>query len=124
MTNDGNVTYTNVVVEDKDTGLSETIATLAVGATETFTTSHAVTEADILAGSYTNTVTAKGDPINGKTPEGEDSATTGNASDPDGPNPPIEELDVTLTVNKKITNITVTDILTGNVWRPVNTRTP
>ena len=104
VTNDGNVTYTNVKVNDESTGFSTKIDSLAPGATETFTTSHVVNEDDILAGSYTNTVTAKADPVNGETPEGEDTVTTGDKDDPDGPNPPIEDLDTTLTVNKKITS--------------------
>ena len=76
--NDGNVTYYNVKVDDELTGLYEVIAELSVGKETTFTTQYTVTEADILAGSVTNKVTAKGDPINDpkdpksqKTPEGE-----------------------------------------------------
>ena len=61
--NAGNVPYTNVKVEDPLTGLTETIETLAVGETETFTTEYVVTEADVLKGSVLNTATAKGDKI-------------------------------------------------------------
>ena len=111
VTNEGNVAYSNVVVKDELTGLEQTIETLAVGATETITTEkHVVTEADILAGEVVNTVTAEGDPIKDpktgeeKTPKGEDTVKTGDADDPDGPTPPIEDLDVTLTVNKTISN--------------------
>ena len=106
--NEGNATYSNVQVVDKATGLSETIETLAVGESKEFTTSHVVTEDDILAGSFTNTATAEGDPINGKTPQGEDTVTTGDEGDPDDPDdpptPPIEELDTTLSVKKAVTN--------------------
>ena len=154
VTNDGNATYYNVKVEDKDTGFTTTIDSLAVGATETFTTSHVVNEEDILAGSYTNTVTAKGDPIddpkdpeNPKTPEGEDSTTTGDEDDPDGPTPPIVDPNPHMTINKvttstaaaadgkyalgetityeitatndgnlTLTNVVVTDELTGDEW--------
>ena len=61
--NAGNVPYTNVKVEDPLTGLKETIKTLPVGETETFTTEYVVTEADVLKGSVLNTATAKGDEI-------------------------------------------------------------
>ena len=61
--NAGNVPYTNVKVEDPLTGLTETIKTLPVGKTETFTTEYVVTEADVLEGHVLNTATAKGDKI-------------------------------------------------------------
>ena len=61
--NAGNVPYTNVKVEDPLTGLTETIETLAVGETRTFTTEYVVTEADVLKGSVLNTATATGDKI-------------------------------------------------------------
>ena len=61
--NAGNVPYTNVKVEDPLTGLTETIETLPVGETRTFTTEYVVTEADVLEGHVLNTVTAKGDKI-------------------------------------------------------------
>ena len=61
--NAGNVPYTNVKVEDPLTGLTETIETLAVGETRTFTTEYVVTEADVLEGHVLNTATAKGDEI-------------------------------------------------------------
>ena len=61
--NAGNVPYTNVKVEDPLTGLKETIKTLPVGETETFTTEYVVTEADVLEGHVLNTATATGDKI-------------------------------------------------------------
>ena len=61
--NAGNVPYTNVKVEDPLTGLTETIETLPVGETQTFTTEYVVTEADVLKGSVLNTATATGDEI-------------------------------------------------------------
>ena len=61
--NAGNVPYTNVKVEDPLTGLTETIETLAVGETKTFTTEYVVTEADVLEGHVLNTATATGDEI-------------------------------------------------------------
>ena len=61
--NAGNVPYTNMKVEDPLTGLTETIETLAVGETKTFTTEYVVTEADVLEGHVLNTATATGDKI-------------------------------------------------------------
>ena len=61
--NAGNVPYTNVKVEDPLTGLTETIETLPVGETRTFTTEYVVTEADVLEGHVLNTATATGDKI-------------------------------------------------------------
>ena len=61
--NAGNVPYTNVKVEDPLTGLTETIETLPVGETQTFTTEYVVTEADVLKGFVLNTATATGDEI-------------------------------------------------------------
>ena len=61
--NAGNVPYTNVKVEDPLTGLTETIETLPVGETRTFTTEYVVTEADVLKGHVLNTATATGDEI-------------------------------------------------------------
>ncbi|MDI9520789.1 MAG: InlB B-repeat-containing protein, partial [Bacillota bacterium] len=63
VTNTGNVQLTNVVVTDTKTGLSETVAVLAAGETKTFTTAHTVTQADLDAGSYVNTASAKSDEI-------------------------------------------------------------
>ena len=68
--NAGNVPYTNVKVEDPLTGLTETIETLPVGETRTFTTEYVVTEADVLKGSVLNTATATGDKI--KDPKGDE----------------------------------------------------
>ncbi|MDO5334672.1 MAG: hypothetical protein Q4F23_01145, partial [Coriobacteriia bacterium] len=63
ITNKGNVSYSNVKVEDAQTGLSETLDALAVGESHEFTTTHVITEGDIAAGSYTNVVTAEADAI-------------------------------------------------------------
>ncbi|MCS5491195.1 DUF7507 domain-containing protein, partial [Algoriphagus limi] len=56
--NTGNVTLTNVSVTDPLTGLDETIASLAPGVTETYTTTYTITQADLDAGSVENTATA------------------------------------------------------------------
>ena len=58
ITNDGTVTLVDVVVTDELTGDTWTINSLAVGASETFTATYTVTEADTYAGSVVNVVTA------------------------------------------------------------------
>ncbi len=78
VTNNGNVPYYNVRVDDDMTGLHEVIGTLPVGETRTFYTAYTVTEQDLLNGQVENLVTAEGrkveDPKDGtlKTPKGED----------------------------------------------------
>ena len=78
VTNNGNVPYYNVRVDDDMTGLHEVIDTLPVGKTRTFHTAYTVTEQDLLNGQVENLVTAEGrkveDPKDGtlKTPKGED----------------------------------------------------
>ena len=101
VTNKGNVSYTNVKVDDELTGLHETIAKLGVGENKKFTTEWTVTEDDILNGKVLNVATAKGDkvpdpkdPENPKTPEGE-----GKKEDD------TEEKQSSFTVEKTLTNL-------------------
>ncbi len=98
VTNNGNVTIKDIVVEDTLTGLKETIDELKpIGdgvSTEginyvTFTTTHVITQEDILAGTYVNVATAKGTDPSGKPVEGEGEETI-----------TPEDLDTTLTVVK------------------------
>jgi gliding motility-associated-like protein/uncharacterized repeat protein (TIGR01451 family) len=58
--NTGNVTLTNVTVSDPLTGLDETIASLAAGASQTFNESYTITQADLNNGSLSNTASASG----------------------------------------------------------------
>ena len=101
VTNNGNVPYENVKVADGQTGLNETIDMLAVGETRTFTTTHVVDEADIIAGSYTNVATATADPIHDPktgadvTPQGSDDETIGANTDR-----PIEPSNPALRITK------------------------
>lgn len=63
VTNTGNVTMTNVQVIDTLTGLgtiSPASVTLAPGASQTFTASKTVTQADVNAGGVNNSATARG----------------------------------------------------------------
>ena len=147
VTNNGNVPYENVKVADGQTGLNETIDMLAVGETRTFTTTHVVDEADIIAGSYTNVATATADPIHDPktgadvTPQGSDDETIGaNTDRPIEPSNPalritktsdvaagtlLKEGDaVTYTVtventgNLTLTNVKATDNLAGATLAP------
>src|SRR5690606_25124070 len=64
--NTGNVSLTGIEVADPATGLEETIATLLPGGSTSFTTTHTVTDADILGGSFVNIATASGDDPGGE----------------------------------------------------------
>ena len=68
VTNDGNVTISNITVTDALTGDSWPVGSLTVGASRTFETSYTVTEADVVAGSVTNTATATGEDPDGEVP--------------------------------------------------------
>ncbi len=86
ITNTGNITYTNVAVNDAQTGLSETIAKLAPNESVKLNTSHVITESDIVNGKYDNTATAQADSIKNAsgetvgTPKGEDIETIGTGT--------------------------------------------
>ena len=122
VTNTGNVPLYNVQVTDPLTGMTQSIDTLAVGASETYTTRYTVTEADILAGSITNVVNAEAEDVIGpddKVHEPKDSATvTDDAEDLN------VALDVTKTVDKA--HVSLGDVITytivvkhqGNVTYP------
>ncbi|GGF30705.1 DUF7507 domain-containing protein [Echinicola rosea] len=129
VTNTGNVTVTDVVVTDPLTGMNETIPTLAPGETMTFTEEYTVTEADVTNGFITNTATAEG-----QDPDGDDviddNSHTIHPSGEDRPELTITKeleeygysddgqiLHYTITVtnsgNVPLSDITVTDPLTG-----------
>ena len=59
VTNTGNVTLTNILVTDPLTGFSQTIASLAPGASRTLNTSHRITQNDLNSGHFDNTATCK-----------------------------------------------------------------
>ena len=98
--NKGNVTYHNVIVEDPLTGAKWTIEQMAVGQKKTYTTSHTVTENDILGGYIVNTVTAKADSIPNPKQEGDMLTPEGSASVSD----PAEDITATLALEKNSTN--------------------
>ncbi|MFD2037347.1 Ig-like domain-containing protein, partial [Belliella marina] len=72
VTNTGNVTLENIEVEDALTGLNETIANLAPAGTETFPTTHTITQSDLDNGSVLNVATANGEDPNGNNVDPED----------------------------------------------------
>ena len=88
-TNDGNLTLRNVTVTDELTGDEWTIASLAPGASQNFTTSFVVTEADVLAGQVLNVATAKG--------------TSPDPDEPEVPVTPGEDPEPTVTPNDAMT---------------------
>ncbi|MCD7818245.1 MAG: DUF11 domain-containing protein [Lachnospiraceae bacterium] len=133
VTNSGNVTVNNITVKDDLTGESWSIDSLAVNESETFTTSYVVTEADVVAGSVKNVATASGTDPDGTPTEGEGSdevptedpiahmtvtkTTTSTPADGKAYQPGetiTYQITVTNDGNLTITDITVTDELTGN----------
>ena len=95
VTNDGNLTIKNVVVEDEFTDDEWKVETMAPGAVAEFTTSHVVDEDDILAGTVVNEATANGEnDSDTPTKDGEDEVD----DKPSEPNPH-------LTIVKSIANI-------------------
>jgi len=76
VTNVGNLTLTDVKVTDPKLGVSiDCAATLEPGEHATCTSGdaiHVITEADVIAGSYSNTAKATGDSEDGPTPPAED----------------------------------------------------
>ena len=139
VTNNGNVTITDIDVTDAKTGMSEHIDTLAVDAKQTFTTTYTVTAADIAAGTLENTAIAAGTDPNGDPVNGQDTCVIGPNTpdiDPSDPGKPViynahltvtktstptgtvtlgDTINYTITVtndgNVKISNINVSDAL-------------
>jgi uncharacterized repeat protein (TIGR01451 family) len=124
-------------VKDELTGETWTIASLAPGAEEVFTTSYTVTEADVLAGEVVNVATATGTSPDPEKPD----VPVDPGKDPE----PIEEVNAHLTLAKEttstpadekyvldevitykvtatndgnvtLTNVVITDELTGDEW--------
>ena len=75
VTNTGNIDLANVAVVDPLTGDAWTVAELATGASQEFTTSHVVSEAEAKAGTVVNTVTADAEnPVDPSSPLHDDDA--------------------------------------------------
>jgi gliding motility-associated-like protein/uncharacterized repeat protein (TIGR01451 family) len=127
VTNTGNVTLTNVQVNDPLTGLATSVGNLAPAATAVVNTNYTVTQADVDKGSVLNKGLTKGNSPDERTPEDEDDEET-----PIVRNPSIQivksdngaqvskagdvityTLTVTNTGNVTLTNVQVNDPLTG-----------
>ena len=135
-TNDGNVTLTNITVTDALTGDVWIIPTLAPGASWEDTASYTVTEADVLAGSVQNVVTATGDNFDPAQPDKLPSAYNRVTVEEANGHLTIEKVTTSETPedgyalgdtieyritatndgNLTLTNITVTDDLTEGYW--------
>ena len=135
--NDGNLTLNHVVVTDELTGDEWTVGTLAPGqSSEVFTASYKVTEQDILNGRVLNVATAAGESPDPENPE--PGVDPGEKEDPTASQQPSLFVEKTAAVkesgayglgdtipymikvvnngNVTVTDITVTDDLTGNEW--------
>lgn len=78
VTNTGNVTLTNVTVDDPKVTVNEATQTLAPGGSFTFTGEYTITQDDVNNGSVTNTATASGtDPLGDSNNSDPDTVTTG-----------------------------------------------
>jgi uncharacterized repeat protein (TIGR01451 family) len=130
VTNTGNVTLTNVSVSDPLVGLSAITpapVTLAPGASQVFTATYTITQADLDAGKVDNTATATGTP-----PEGDPVTDTDSESITADQNPAIDivktaapqtysavgdmitySFTVTNTGNVTLSNVSVSDPLAG-----------
>ncbi|MFC3879250.1 gliding motility-associated C-terminal domain-containing protein, partial [Algoriphagus namhaensis] len=87
VTNTGNVTLSDVTVEDPLTGLNTNVGDLAPGESATVVTSYTITQADVDAGSVTNAATGTG-----QTPDGGGISGGGQVTVPAGQVPSIEIL--------------------------------
>ena len=136
--NDGNLTLTNVKIEDALTGNAGenawTIDTFAPGETQTFEASYVVTEADVIAGKVVNNATGEAenpDPKKEETPvtpgEKEDPVETPNpgltvvkTSDTEGQVTLGQKIPYTITVtnngNVTISGVKLVDPLTRDNW--------
>lgn len=84
VTNNGNVTISNVRVTDELTGEAWTVEdSLAPGDSREFTTSYTVTEADILKGEVVNVAAAEGKDPQGEDPKVEPGVDTEPTDEPD-----------------------------------------
>jgi uncharacterized repeat protein (TIGR01451 family) len=137
VTNTGNVTLSNVVVDDPLTGSTDlpvSPSTLVPGGTGTASATYSVVQSDLDAGQILNTAVATGYAPNGDPVDDEDNATVqGPTSEPavmlvKTANPQayldvgdviVYTFAVTNTGNVTLTNLVINDPLTGSVNLPV-----
>ncbi|MFC7525805.1 Ig-like domain-containing protein, partial [Parapedobacter sp. GCM10030251] len=120
VANTGNVTIDNIVLTDANAVIpagQENIGTLAPGASTTITVTHAVTQADLDAGSVSNQATATGEDPAGD-PVTDDSDDPGTP-DPNDPTSTDVVQTPELTVTKVVTSAgpynTVDDVITYDI---------
>ncbi|WP_338226204.1 DUF7507 domain-containing protein [Algoriphagus confluentis] len=127
VTNTGNVTLTNVTIEDPLTGLDVNVGTLSPGVSTSVNTEYVVTQADVDAGFVVNTALTKGESPDGEDPEDDTEIETpvdrnpaiqiiksDNGAQVDGAGDVITyTLTVTNTGNVTLTNVIIEDPLTG-----------
>ncbi|WP_340199308.1 gliding motility-associated C-terminal domain-containing protein, partial [Ascidiimonas sp. W6] len=107
VTNTGNVTLTNVTVTDPLVTVSGgPLASLAAGAsdTTTFTATYTITQADIDAGSFSNTATVTGEdpnnnPVTSLSDDPDDATDTDSDSDGNPDDPTITTIDREATIS-------------------------
>lgn len=103
VTNDGNLTLSNVRVTDPLTGTDQTIATLLPGASQTINVNYQITEADLFAETVDNTASVSAD-----LPASNVNLTTFTVSGTSSVSVPLT-LDPKLTVSKSVTDATSLD---------------
>ncbi|WP_425636428.1 DUF7507 domain-containing protein [Algoriphagus yeomjeoni] len=127
VTNTGNVTLTNVMVTDPLTGLDQNVGTLAPGASSAVNTDYVVTQGDVDAGSILNTALTTGDAPGDEDPSDEDQVETPVTQIPaiqivkTADQTEVKEigqvitytLTITNTGNVTLTDVTITDPMTG-----------
>lgn len=126
--NTGNVTVSNITVEDKLADKVWTIESLNPGESKEFETSHQVAEAD-LGSPYVNVATAEGEAPNGSEVKAEDSATattdsrtpkldvTKTATKPANGTEYVLDETITYTITVKNTgNVTLKDIFVSDMF--------
>src|SRR5690606_39162307 len=132
--NTGNVTMTNISVTDPLTGLTETITNLASGDSETFTDTYTISQDDMNAGNVENTATASGTAPDNSTVSASATETIPGSQQPgltltktaspttfsSAGQQITYTIEVENTGNVAMTNISVTDLLTG--WSDTITR--
>ena len=114
VTNTGNTTLTNALVTDPLTGLVETYPVMTSGESITFTTTYSVVEADMEAGSITNTASVIAQDPMGNDVEDSDSAVVVTDAQPDIEIVKTADTEIAIASGQVITySLTVTN--TGNV---------
>ncbi|MCS5492000.1 DUF7507 domain-containing protein, partial [Algoriphagus limi] len=126
VTNTGNVTLQNVTITDPLTGFNQNVGSVAPGQVVVRETAYEVTQADIDNGSIVNVATATGNFGDAQVSDEDDATVTVTQApsiqivkeaDPTTVNAAGKEVTYTLTVtntgNVTLTNVTITDPLTG-----------